>query len=289
MRTPPTLASVAANGTQLAIWDWAGAGETLLFAHANGFHGRCWDAVIALLPEYRCVALELRGHGRSDKPGPPADWRPFGEDVATAAGALGLDGAVGVGHSLGGHAVALAAALIPAAFARLVLIDPVVLPQARYQGARPGEHFAARRRERWPDAAAMIARFAPRPPYSRWQPQVLRDYCEYGLLPAPDSDDLMLACSPAFEGAVYQASTATRSDIYAEIATLAQPTLIVRALGAARTAEGGGFDASPTAPDLAAHFPRGRDLPDLDHTHFLPMESPESTAAHIRTALEWVE
>ena len=114
MRTAPILAHLAVSGTTLAVWDWAGpAGTALLFTHANGFHGRCWDEVIALLPEYRCVALDLRGHGRSAKPAPPASWRTFGEDVAAVARELGLRDAVGIGHSVGGHATALAAALAP--------------------------------------------------------------------------------------------------------------------------------------------------------------------------------
>lgn len=287
MRPQPTLAHIAVNGTELAVWDWPGPDTepTLLLVHANGFHARCWDQVIALLPEHRCVALDLRGHGRSAKSAPPADWRPFGADVAAVADALGLAGALGVGHSIGGHAVALAATLAPAAFARLLLIDPVILAPERYTGARPGEHFVARRRDRWPDAAAMIARFQDRPPYSRWDPAVLRDYCTHGLLPAPDGDGFLLACPPAFEGALYQIGGAFGSNIYPELGQLALPTTVVRALGATRVAGEVSFDASPTAPDLAAHLPHGHDLPDPRHTHFLPMESPEDTAAHVRRAL----
>ena len=285
MRTPPILAHLAVSGTTLAVWDWAGLGDTaLLFTHANGFHGRCWDAVIALLPEYRCVALDLRGHGHSAKPAPPESWRTFGEDVAAVARELGLRDAVGIGHSVGGHATALAAALAPEAFAGLVLIDPVAFAAERYRGARPGEHFVAQRRDRWPSPEAMIARFADRPPFNRWQPAVLRDYCEYGLLPAPDGDGYVLACPPGFEGGVYQVSTAEASNIYPEIARLQQPTLVVRATGAKRTG-GPDFSVSPTDPDFATHFPHGRDLVDPEHTHFLPMESPARTAEYIRTAI----
>jgi lipase len=284
MRTPPTLAHVAVNGLTLAVWDWAGRGGTLVFVHATGFHGRCWDQVIALLPEYRCLAVELRGHGRSDKPALPADWRPFGEDLAALVGAFDLHGAVAVGHSIGGHAVTLAAALAPAAFSRLVLIDPVILPPEFYRGARSGEHFVAQRRDRWPSPEAMIERFAGRPPYDGWEPQVLRDYCDYGLLPAPDGDGYVLACPPAFEANIYQVSSALPSNIYPEIARVAQPTLVVRTGAVERTA-GAGFAASPTFPGLAALFAHGRDVLDPAHSHFLPMESSEATVSFIRAML----
>lgn len=280
MRRLPILSHVAVSDLSLALWDWPGPGPTLLFVHATGFHGRCWDAIVEQFPGNRCLALDLRGHGRSAKPAPAPDWRPVGEDVAAVVRALGLEGAIGIGHSMGGHAVALAAALMPAAFARLVLIDPVILSPERYTGAREGEHFAARRRDRWPSAAAMVERFAGRPPFDAWDPRVLRDYCEYGLLPADDGDGYVLACPPAFEAACYQTSVATGSNIYAEIARIGQPTLVVRAVGG-KPGEGGGFMASPTAPDLATRFARGRDIADREHSHFLPMESPARVAAYI--------
>jgi hypothetical protein len=114
---------------------------------------------------------------------------------------------------------------------------------------------------------------------------VLRDYCEFGLLPAADGDGFVLACPPAFEAACYQTSIAVGSNIYPEIARIGQPTLVVRATAGKRE-EAGGFSASPTVPDLAAHFAHGRDVADAEHTHFLPMESPARTAEHIRTMLE---
>lgn len=284
MRPSPTLAHVALPDCTLAVWEWAGAGATLFFVHANGFHGHCWDAVVELLPEYRCLALDLRGHGQSTQGPPPADWRPFGEDVAAVAEALGLRDAVGIGHSIGGHALALAAALAPEAFGRLLLIDPTIFARERYRGARPGEHFVARRRARWASVDAMVERFADRPPYDAWEPRVLRDYCQYGLLPAPGGDGLVLACVPAFEGALYQISTAEGSDIYPELARIAQPTLIVRA-GAVEPGPEASFAASPTTPGLVTRLAHARDHLDRNHTHFLPMESPARVAAYISELL----
>jgi lipase len=166
-----------------------------------------------------------------------------------------------------------------------VLIDPVILAPERYTGAREGEHFVARRRDRWESVEAMIARFKDRPPHNAWDPHVLRDYCTYGLLPAPDGDGYVLACPPAFEAACYQTSSAAASNIYPEIARIGQPTLVVRAIAGKRE-EAGGFAASPTVPDLATHLAHGQDVADREHTHFLPMESPATTATYIRTMLD---
>ena len=54
---------------------------------------------------------------------------------------LGLRGAVGVGHSLGGHAMALAAAMEPAAFSSLLLVDPVIQMPDRYDGHAKGRRL----------------------------------------------------------------------------------------------------------------------------------------------------
>ncbi|HEX5229300.1 MAG TPA: alpha/beta hydrolase, partial [Bryobacteraceae bacterium] len=126
MPRTPVESRVSVNGVEIAVWEWAGADPPVLLCHATGFHGRIWDEIVARLAGRRCIAFDARGHGRSSKPAPPYHWRNFGADVAALADELGLCGAVGVGHSQGGHAVTLASALRPDAFGALVLLDPVI-------------------------------------------------------------------------------------------------------------------------------------------------------------------
>lgn len=273
----PQLSRYTLNGVALAMFHWAGAGQPVLFVHANGFHARCWDQVIAQLPGCDCYALDLRGHGRSGKQGLPCAWRQFGEDVAALAREIDLRGAIGVGHSLGGHAVTLAAALAPEAFAQLLLIDPVILPRAAYVGRSDGEHFAARRRDRWESPQAMFERFKDRAPFDRWLPAVLRDYCDYGLVPADDGNGFQLACPPAVEAAIY--GGATEADVYPEIATIAVPVTVWRAGRIATHPTD--MSGSITAPDLASHFRYGHDRVFAEYSHFLPMEAPEVIAAQL--------
>ncbi len=276
----PTM--LAVNGVELAIYERPGDGPAVLLAHANGFHARCWDQVIAALPGRRCLAVDLRGHGQSSKPSPPYRWRDFGADLAAAALALELRGAVGVGHSLGGHAVTLAAALAPDTFARLVLLDPVIFPRAHYdQPAGAGFAFVARRRNQWASADEMFARFRDRLPFSRWQPAVLRDYCQHGLVPDPSGDGWVLACPPAIEADVYRGLDA---DIYPDLAAVTATVQVVRA---APPHDPAVFDlsSSPTAPDLAAHFRRATDELLADCSHFIPMEVPALVAQRISAAV----
>ena len=56
----PDERRVQANGVELACFEREGRDPTVLFAHATGFHARCWDAVAEDLEE-RTLALDLRG------------------------------------------------------------------------------------------------------------------------------------------------------------------------------------------------------------------------------------
>src|SRR5215472_138254 len=95
----PDLHLISANNLQLAAWEWPGADPPLLFAHATGFHGRCWDRIIEFFPGRRCIAIDARGHGHSSKPAPPYHWRAFGPDLVAVANYFGVRDAIGVGHS----------------------------------------------------------------------------------------------------------------------------------------------------------------------------------------------
>src|SRR5205823_3346713 len=153
----PSLSNLTVNGLELALWDWPGDGPPLLFAHATGFHGRCWDQVIRSLPGRRAIAVDLRGHGRSAKPAPPYRWRDFGHDLVEVARQLDLTGAVGVGHSMGGHSIALAAALLPRAFSALLLLDPTIFTPEYYgQPTRHDASFVLKRRNRWASPGEMF-------------------------------------------------------------------------------------------------------------------------------------
>jgi len=276
----PISSRHSVNGVELQVYEWPAPGPTIFLAHATGFHARCWDQVVARLPEFRCIAVDMRGHGLSAQPEPPYLWRYFGQDVAALGRELGLDGAIAAGHSKGGYAITLAAALEPGIFSKLLLVDPVILTKEAYAADRGDvEHFAARRRNEWPSPEAMFESFRDRLPFSLWDPAVLRDYCRYGLVPNPGGEGFVLACPPRIEAATYAGSAG--GDIYREIAAIDIPVRILRAMP---RGESNAMDmsASPTAPDLAAHFRHAEDvlLPHL--THFIPMQDPQLVADHLR-------
>lgn len=279
----PIQHRIAVNALQLMVYEWGDASSPqVLFLHATGFHARCWDAVIRQLDGFHCFALDMCGHGRSEKPSTPHTWQQYGSDIVAVARSLGLNNVLGVGHSMGGNALTRAAAAMPDTFVGLLLVDPVIFPQAWYtlEDYTIEGHFILNRRRQWASPDEMYQSFKGRKPFTTWQDAVLRDYCEYGLL--PDGAGYQLACPPEVEAHLYGSSRLkTNLDIYDAVRTIQAPVRVLRCANIMAASERD-LSTSPTAPDLAAHFARGIDIPLPENTHFIPMEAPELVAGQVR-------
>jgi pimeloyl-ACP methyl ester carboxylesterase len=286
----PIEASVTVNGVSLTYFEWGRGlgGDPILLVHATGFHARTWDQVVAHLGRRRIVAIDQRGHGRSDKV-ERIRWQEFGRDVAEVVRRLDLHGVVGVGHSAGGHALVEAAAREPARFRRLVLVDPTILAPEMYaprgsdgDGAwievAGNAHPAAKRRRFFESIDDMVERLRARPSFATFTTGALRDYCTWGLLPCADPTGFELACSPEMEGAVYTAAFGNPA-IHDHVEAVTVPVTLLRAMEPPTPADLADFRNSPTWPALATRFRDARDVQRPDRTHFLPMEDPALVAS----------
>ena len=284
----PTEFAVDIDDVELSVFEWPGAGDPALLLHATGFHSRCWNQVIKRLPGRHIYAVDLRFHGGSGDSG-EVDWNILAEDIRLLIDKLDLHNVVGVGHSIGGHLIARVAARDPSRFKHLVLIDPVIMSREGYAqmeaysaGIKATDHPVSRRKNQWRDSDEMYQRFEGRPPFNTWQPEVLRDYCDYALRPANEDGVLQLACDPINEASVYLHQRGNES-ILAELHKITTPVTLLRAPPGARgTAD---LSTSPTWPDLASALPQCEEvfLPDLNH--FIPMQDPALVARHIEAAL----
>jgi pimeloyl-ACP methyl ester carboxylesterase len=127
-----------------------GKASASVFLHGSGDSARTWDAVIAALPDFECIALDLPGHGAlRERPGPEAmsvsDYADFIHNELTRRG---LSGVCLIGHSLGGGIALRLAVDHPADVGRIVSVGSGarlrVLP-AVLQGAKdtPAETWPA--------------------------------------------------------------------------------------------------------------------------------------------------
>jgi pimeloyl-ACP methyl ester carboxylesterase len=114
-----------ADGLVLHVLEWSREGVPLLLVHGFGNDAHIWDDLApTLAPCYRTLAVDLRGHGDSDRdPQRRYDYDSHVRDLEALAGALGIGRMVLVGHSLGGRIATLFAGRHPERMAGLVIVD----------------------------------------------------------------------------------------------------------------------------------------------------------------------
>ena len=273
------------NGVDICYFQWNGAAScNVLLVHATGFHARCWNATVEELgSEYRITAIDMRGHGRSERKN-PYDWPTFGKDLAQFVEVLDLRDTIGVGHSMGGHSLVQACAAHPDRFKGLVLVDPVIFPSDSYTTPPKAQHNSvdlhpiSRRRNEWKSPQEMVASFEFRHPFNLWRKECLCDYCFWGLISAAEGQ-YELACPPRVEASIYMGSRSM--DISHLCETIQQPVVVMRAQVRDPDSQELDFSKSPTRSDLHLLFANGDDrfLPHL--SHFIPMQSPDLVAHEI--------
>lgn len=233
------------------------AAPTLVFLHGSGDNAQLWDAVIACLPQYTAIALDLPGHGAlTDRPGPTTmSVDDYAGAVRAELTRRGLRHVCLIGHSLG-SAIALRMAVdYPALVSRLVLVGagarmrvlPALLDEART------------------DASS-----------AKWK------LVEMGFAPAhlAQARPFFEHLAPTAPGMLYRDLAACDSfDIMSELGHIAQPTLIV-------TGEEDRLTPPKYARFLAEHLDNAH-LALLPNTgHYAQIEAPEAVASAIRAWLE---
>ena len=111
----------------LAVDDGGRGGLPVVLVHSLAGNSTHWAAQLEHLRQNRrAVALDLRGHGRSEPP-KNGDYTIAGMsgDVAAVVDTLGLKRFVLVGHSMGGGVALAYAGAHPDRVAGLVLLDPI--------------------------------------------------------------------------------------------------------------------------------------------------------------------
>jgi pimeloyl-ACP methyl ester carboxylesterase len=111
-RLMPTERRIQAGSLSLSIREHEGGKPPVIALHGLASNARWWDLVAPRLEE-QVVAVDLRGHGLSDKPDTGYDFIAVAGDVLDVVGALGIDEYVVAGHSWGAS-VALWVAVLDA-------------------------------------------------------------------------------------------------------------------------------------------------------------------------------
>lgn len=181
-----------AGAVKLHVARWPAAAPPLLLIPAMTQTWRDWLPVVPLLaPHFDVTAVDLRGHGGSDKPPAGYGIADYAADMIALAEALGWTGERRpnvIGHSLGGTVAQVAEAAHSAGWARRVVIADTPLQFERHDRrvvllakaylrmhARPREETEAHFRRvhpDWAEAAVDAATDAARDT----DPAVLHEY-----------------------------------------------------------------------------------------------------------------
>lgn len=136
------------DGTEIFYKDWGPKDATpIMFHHGWPLSADDWDNQMMFFLErgYRVIAHDRRGHGRSTQTWAGNEMDTYAADVTELADALGLKGAIHVGHSTGGGEVArYVARAKPGCVAKAVLIGavpPIMVRTPANPGGLPIEVF----------------------------------------------------------------------------------------------------------------------------------------------------
>ncbi|MBI5034156.1 MAG: alpha/beta hydrolase [Chloroflexi bacterium] len=127
---------------QVAYYESKGTGPAVILIHGNSSSGLSYQRQIesSLGDKYRLVALDLPGHGDSDRASDVSQYSlpGYAAVVAAAAQALNMPDAILVGWSLGGHIALEAHNLLPQAKGFVIFgTPPLAFPPAMQDAFLP--------------------------------------------------------------------------------------------------------------------------------------------------------
>lgn len=108
----------------------SGDGHALIALHGVSDSGACWGRTADALAGdgFRVLALDQRGHGESDAPEHGYAQQDYIADVLALADAENAPSFTLMGHSFGGRNTLATAAAAPQRVAKLILLDPPLMP-----------------------------------------------------------------------------------------------------------------------------------------------------------------
>ncbi len=248
-----------------------GSGPAVVLLHGVTANHAVWEPVsLALASSATVIALDQRGHGRSDKPITGYAGSDFADDVVTVLDALGIEQAIVGGHSLGARNAWLVGALHPDRVSAVLSVEYTpfvegdVLDRLQERVASGDRSFASLNeiedylRERYPRLpAGAVARRA-----------------KWGYRQSDDGLWRPLADAAAMQ----QLMEGLRRPWDAEFAAIAVPMTQVRG------ADSPIVSVSSWEAALAAR-PQDRAIVDPAADHYVPEENPGLMAAELRRLL----
>jgi pimeloyl-ACP methyl ester carboxylesterase len=271
--------------------DFGGAGEELVFLHANGYPPECYRPLLSRLAEgYHVTAIVQQPLWTGSRPEEIEDWRPLSDDFLQFLDERQIGPVVCVGHSMGGIALLRAALREPERFKAIALLDPVLLPPEFIifwnvmRKLNKGQHFypsiagARQRRREFDDLERLYSSYRRKSVFRYMDDEALRAYIE-GIACKKDGGGYQLCYSADWEIRIYLTSVWRDMDIWRGLPRLNVPALIIRGAETNTFWERTGKLVKRKQPGVR--------LETLEKsTHLLPLERPTEVSNLIQTFFE---
>ncbi len=113
------------NDIKLAYIDEGDSKETIIFIHGLGSYLPAWKKNIAELKKnFRCIAIDLPGYGKSSKDTYPFTMEFYAEVLSEMMEKLEITSATIAGHSMGGQIAIVMSLKFPDKVDKLILVSP---------------------------------------------------------------------------------------------------------------------------------------------------------------------
>lgn len=197
--------------------DFGGQGKTLHFAHANAYSINTYSYFLNLLSsDYQTIGMHQRPMWSDIDPNSFTDWQELAEDLIGFLEQQKLTKIYALGHSMGGIATLLASIKRPDLFEKIILIDPVILPEMVYQAMgmtsiedrqkmNPMVNIAMNRRNRWASIEEARTYFESKTFYKRFCQEAKNDFLHHGI--KKDKEGFTLSYSREWEARIYSTVT----------------------------------------------------------------------------------
>jgi pimeloyl-ACP methyl ester carboxylesterase len=263
------------NGLKLHCLDWGGdtAIHTILLVHGGSAHAHWWDFVAPRLTPYgRILALDFRGHGRSQWANPPRyGLEVYLEDLVGFISQYIHAPVVLIGHSMGGHVAQLLAQDRPDLLEALIAIDsppngPPLTTRLKWRWKRRKQGGP---RPEFSSARELVKRFRLSPPGHALVPAQLEALALKGSEQLPNGNWAF-----RFDPETRVPRTTMRAMRKPRLRRIELPVLVLRGANSA-------LMSRSAAVKMHRQLPRAI-FKEIDGAyHHVPLDQPEATVAAI--------
>jgi pimeloyl-ACP methyl ester carboxylesterase len=247
-------------------------GPDLVLLHATGFFSWLWHPIASrLCGRFNIIAPDFYGYRKKDPHEGGLGWDILAGDIFKLCKSHNMRKPFIAGHSMGGAVAVLCAALHDILPERLLLIEPIFLPEIAYikritVQQHPLASKAIKRKNSWKNLEEARTYLKTRKLFETWNEEMIELYLEHGFTESEDGG-LSLTCPPDDEASLFMGSTALNP--WPLLQKINCPVLVLEG----EKTENRSFVDIKKALSLFKH---SRYLEIKNVGHLIPMEQPET-------------